>query len=67
MSRRAHERVMWKHVHRLHREAAALTALAEQSATYEPLCTWLGGPSTLHGGLMVVGAVMSGWWAPRAW
>jgi hypothetical protein len=44
-----------------------LYALAEQIATYEPLWAWLGGTYTLHGGLMVVGGLMFGWWALRAW
>jgi len=36
-------------------------------ATYEPLWAWLGGTYTLHGGLMVVGGLMFGLWALRAW
>jgi hypothetical protein len=43
-----------------------LYALAEQIATYEPLWAWLGGTYTLQGGLMV-GGLMFGWWALRAW
>jgi hypothetical protein len=42
-------------------------ARAEQITILEPLCAWLGGTSTLHGGLMVVGALMFKWWALRAW
>jgi hypothetical protein len=44
-----------------------LYALAEQIATYELLWAWLGGTYTLHGGLMVVGGLMFGLWALRAW
>jgi hypothetical protein len=50
-----------------YRDGRRLYALAEQIATYEPLWAWLGGTYTLHGGLMVVGGLMFGWWALRAW
>ena len=33
----------------------------------ETLWAWLGGTYTLHGELMVVGGLMFGLWALRAW